>query len=554
MEISEKIKKIETYCANKMVKTVTEYLNDYHKDGKSVFSKTIFNDNKLYLILYPENKQYSYKAIKFELLNYEKNYSIFTEDCYIRVSSCSCYLPDIKTQTDDEILDTIKTFNLDLSSYYATRRVETNLIHYDEFLTDFMRNVFWLSKCSRCGKIHLNHTTIKNEPICIDCLNKYYRFCDVCGSYHKKEEMTVLYDDSVLCNRCLNNTDYVISDALDENHKILKRRSILIPELGRVCKKSIKEHKNKIVKCSLCGDYVKVENSKVINKRRICSSCLSNKHTEIKSYHSNPKRVYFYDDRASLIPRKFKGFGIELEVQKTDGGSTDKAREEIKKILGDDPYQKLYFMRDGSIGSAGFEMITQPHSERDLLKIDWESILSKLTKLGYRSHNGNCCGLHIHSSRSLYGDTKEEQDDNIAKVIYFYEKNFDELFKFSRRTDDHWCKPYKETLKNNGYLSRLYGYTGEMSENVCKSIVRQHRDRYQAVNVTNKNTIEFRIFRGTLCLNSFLSALDLTFNIVRNCKNISWEDVDDVNKWLAGINDTTKNYIKRRNCFTEVIR
>lgn len=416
--------------------------------------------------------------------------------------------------------------------------------------------------CSDCGKLSYNggSFTIRrkglNLHVCSECYNKY-KYCVICGEYKLKEDFISLSDGCEVCSDCFKNSDLVTEDCLEPGQFIIKSRAILIEPNKYTTTKSLNAHKDLVFKCSLCGRYYfKDDTTKRYGRHYICGSCLSDKHTEIKGYHYNPKRVYFGEKGCSIRPRKFKGFGIELEVQKSDpSGSTEDARCKIKEILGDDPYQELYFMRDGSIGSYGFEIITQPHEEKSLLKINWEKILSQLKSMGYRSHNGNACGLHIHSSRNLYGDTKEEQNDNIAKVIYFYEKNFDDLFKFSRRTETSWCHSYRETLENNHWLRSSYDYDGKITKDACKKIVRNNGlSRYHAVNVTNRNTIEFRIFRGTLILETFLSTLDLTFNIVRNCKNISWEEIDDVSKWLSGINDTTKEYIKSRNCFEGVIK
>ena len=43
------------------------------------------------------------------------------------------------------------------------------------------------------------------------------------------------------------------------------------------------------------------------------------------------------------------------------------------------------------------------------------------------------CGLHVHVSRLAFGETEEQQDTAIARVLYFFEKHWEELLKFSRR-------------------------------------------------------------------------------------------------------------------------
>lgn len=70
----------------------------------------------------------------------------------------------------------------------------------------------------------------------------------------------------------------------------------------------------------------------------------------------------------------------------------------------------------------------------------------------------------------------QEQDPVIAQVLFFFEKHWEELLKFSRRTQRH--------------LERWAG-------------------RYNCVNLQNRDTVEFRMFRGTLKSNTILATLQL---------------------------------------------
>lgn len=116
---------------------------------------------------------------------------------------------------------------------------------------------------------------------------------------------------------------------------------------------------------------------------------------------------------------------------------------------------------------------------------------------GYRSHQSGSCGLHIHVSRNAFGQTEQDQDAAIARVLYFFEKNWVELLKFSRRTQrqmDRWL-PGTAT-------GPAYGDPGARQKGRPRRTV--HR-----VNVTNPDTVEFRIFRGTLKTNTIFAALQL---------------------------------------------
>ena len=64
----------------------------------------------------------------------------------------------------------------------------------------------------------------------------------------------------------------------------------------------------------------------------------------------------------------------------------------------------------------------------------WQQILRRAVKLGYLSHQSGTCGLHAHVSRSAFSETEEAQKSFIARALYFFEKNWEKLLKFSRRT------------------------------------------------------------------------------------------------------------------------
>lgn len=54
--------------------------------------------------------------------------------------------------------------------------------------------------------------------------------------------------------------------------------------------------------------------------------------------------------------------------------------------------------------------------------------------MGYQSHQSGTCGLHVHVNRTAFGETEKEQDEVIARILYHFEKHWEELLKFSRRT------------------------------------------------------------------------------------------------------------------------
>ena len=131
-------------------------------------------------------------------------------------------------------------------------------------------------------------------------------------------------------------------------------------------------------------------------------------------------------------------------------------------------------------------------------EMPWAKILQEAIHLGYSSHQASTCGLHVHVNRDAFGNTEEAHDAVIARILYFFEKNWEELLKFSRRTPrqlERWAT--------------RYGYKDQPKELLDHAKKGYHGGRYTSVNLTNTDTIEFRIFRGTLKYNTLIATLQL---------------------------------------------
>ncbi|MEE5994892.1 MAG: hypothetical protein V3G42_16960 [Oscillospiraceae bacterium] len=144
-------------------------------------------------------------------------------------------------------------------------------------------------------------------------------------------------------------------------------------------------------------------------------------------------------------------------------------------------------------------------------EFNWADILKAAIHQGYLSHQTNTCGLHIHVNRDAFGDTEEEQEDVISRILYFVEHHWNEMVKFSRRTE----------INLNRWAAR-FGYEPTPFQVMSKA--KSSYGRYYAVNLCNAKTIEFRLFRGTLKLNTLLATLQLVDRICSIA--INWEDDD----------------------------
>ena len=145
----------------------------------------------------------------------------------------------------------------------------------------------------------------------------------------------------------------------------------------------------------------------------------------------------------------------------------------------------------------------------------WESVINKARSLGYNSHNTGTCGLHIHISKNRLGNDIKAQEAAISRLMYFFESHWNELVKFSRRSE----------AMLNRWAAR-YGYKDDPKE-ILDDAKASSKGRYASVNICNTNTVEIRMFRGTLKYNTFIASLEMIDAI---CENILMLSDDELRK------------------------
>ena len=160
--------------------------------------------------------------------------------------------------------------------------------------------------------------------------------------------------------------------------------------------------------------------------------------------------------------------------------------------------------------------------------------------MGYLSHKSCTAGLHIHVNRNAFGDDKWEQEEVIARILFFVETNWNELLRFSRRTLDQMEQ----------WASR-YGRKDDPKA-VLDNAKKNHYQRYKCVNLTNYSTIEFRMFRGTLKLNTLLATLQMVDRICEVALYLTDEEMQTLtwSDFVAGCKaPELVQYLKERRLY-----
>lgn len=220
---------------------------------------------------------------------------------------------------------------------------------------------------------------------------------------------------------------------------------------------------------------------------------------------------------------------------------------------------RTYCKHDGSLND-GVELISEPSTlAHHMYCIRWKALCKAATKHGYRSHDTNTCGQHVHVGREQLGRTDADRSEVIWKVQMFLARHKSEVLRFSRRDLgdlDQWA-----SLDN--LANRTAGYTGDqLRDYAVRHYVTYHddggyhydHDRYKAVNVNNRNTVEIRIFKGTLKRDTLIANLQFVHNVFKWAMAHSWDDLaaatfQNVVLWYPY--DEIVGYMKNRSLLPE---
>lgn len=243
----------------------------------------------------------------------------------------------------------------------------------------------------------------------------------------------------------------------------------------------------------------------------------------IKNYNYIPNKFNFNsmeNEKSNLY------MGIELEVDK--GGENDDNASKVQDLLQNDVYTK----HDGSL-SDGFEIVTHPSTLNYHKHMNYKEAFKFLTDIGYRSHDTSTCGMHVHVNRTFFGDSRLEQELNISNLLYLFEKFWDKIELIARRRSCRYAKRF--TIEENDTPIDIY----------AKS---KSADKYGAINLQHKDTVEIRIFKGTLNYETFMCTLefvDLICRIAKECDiyNIQMETWDKVQREFS---EELNKYYKER--------
>lgn len=294
--------------------------------------------------------------------------------------------------------------------------------------------------------------------------------------------------------------------------------------------------------CDYCGDA------------SYCQDCLSSHHdycderedesplTLIHSWNYKPEAVFFR--LLDEVPEAYYGCEIEIDGRGSMYSSNrNTAGQAFDEIVYDNKHV-TYNKDDGSLRNYGFEVVTHPMSlkfvmhNREKFKKAFDTAIAE----GYRAHQTDTCGLHVHVSRDAFTDEKSRNN-----FVFLFEKFYEQVLKFSRRTPENferWANRYG-----------IYN-SDDTNKSFADKLQYAYRDKYRIVNVSHRRTLEVRAFRGTLNVDTFIATVQFmeVMRTLANSRdiavnNLTWQSIVKLAR-VRKYNELT-NYFIQRNLHNE---
>jgi L-rhamnose mutarotase len=375
-------------------------------------------------------------------------------------------------------------------------------------------------ECADCSTELTSEDYVDNngDPICEDCDEHYYT-CSGCSDVNHSDDTYFVHDDP-WCSSCYHDR-FSICDDCDETNNSDDMNTVQGRSGGdrHVCNSCRRDY----YWCSNCDEYVHEDN---YAGNDLCNGCADDVDEDddeeeqiIKGYSYKPRPIFF---KISDTDNVF--LGIELEVERGDSSTR---HDDMAHMIDRD---FLYFKTDGSLDN-GFEIVTHPMTISYVRKHKnvWAEILNILRSNKYRSYDTKTCGMHIHISKNAFTTW------HLYRFMKFFVDNADFVSKISQRKIanlDRWAAlTDKPNTSQEEYSKDMLMYKAKKKKG--------NNNRYLAVNLQNSNSVEVRIFRGTLNDSSFFKNIEFVQALFDYTKSISEADMS-LKTFLSFIKDNNE--------------
>lgn len=355
-------------------------------------------------------------------------------------------------------------------------------------------------KCKECGKTielddnYENYFIYDGEYYCEECKEDLFVECEDCGKIIPKAEAEVI-DYDYYCENCAS--EYGVCSHCGCWYRI---EDMEVWDDDYFCQDC---YDDCTVVCCECGERV-WQNDATWDygmEDWICKECEND--NPIKGYHDYKS---WHDFKLNNNDKSLKK-GFELEIETCY--ATEKASALLKEF--DDFFVYEY---DGSV--SGFEIISNPFTQ-NYQRGNIEDVANRLFDTLSCDFSNAGCGLHVHVNRADLATDKLSQEEVIDNIYLIMETFRDELTRFSRRKNGE-LREWAKFLLNDEEIT-----FDEVKE------AKSYAGRYSALNCQNRNTIEFRLFKGATNPLELIASLEMVDSIVSLAKGdvngITWEKI-----------------------------
>ena len=347
-----------------------------------------------------------------------------------------------------------------------------------------------------------------------------YHRCADCGEWCQEDDIFVVYDNwheehVEYCVHCFNYNDNIFycdyhgQYEYDENcHKI--------ENYGKICESAWED--GEFFTCENCYNEFHVDDLCSTDYECFCPDCYEAQGFDIISdYHNSDFDFQMTENDTEEI-----GIGFELETE-FDTDYMEYAREVHE-------FDNIHLENDCSLHN-GFEIITNPMTY-NYFNEEFATIVDKIVDTcenGY-NYSHNSAGFHVHTTKI----------DNMqtAKLMFLVEYFKEELKTMAKRDEKQlkrWAPFYTEGIEKAEFDIDMFDKFYEMVEN-------DNESRYQALNITNYHTNEFRIFKGGMDALEIKARVELCHNFAQYSMNESI-NIDNMPSFIEVATYCDNNYV-----------
>jgi hypothetical protein len=353
-------------------------------------------------------------------------------------------------------------------------------------------------ECDRCGEFFDEESIYHpadGEEMCMPCIEQRGGgYCTNCEElivdlrYFPDHESWTgeLVDGGMFCEDCVREAGHW--DWEDGQTGDTRRR--MAQERARSERRSELGYSENAVRCSLCGNdsHYYVEDRRNQGLVFCTDRCMTKDDGHQSGFRYKVLNYTFkpppqFRDMPSELARNKLYFGTETEV------TTESSVNTVLSQLTDEDDERLFYVKsDSSIN--GIEVVSHPFT------YDWMvenegcfSPIFLMRKFGV-AHD-NQCGMHIHMSVSAFSRLHKMK----FSKLFFENETF--MFSMSRRTRKEW-KRWGGAQKFNDGFSAMSIAQGSTNPN-----------RSSMLNFQRRDTIECRMFRGTISPSGYFGNIEM---------------------------------------------